>query len=75
MSEVKPIIEPLIVSVKQARALLGGYGNNKFWALARAGAFELVGDEHKRFVTVESLKRYVANMPRRDSQRSEPAAA
>jgi hypothetical protein len=65
MPEVKPTLEPLIVSVKQARQLLGGCGNNKFWQLAKSGAFELVGSERKRFVTVTSLKRYVANLPRR----------
>jgi hypothetical protein len=67
MPEVKPTLEPLIVSVRQARLLLGGCSNNRFWQLAKAGAFELVGSSHKRFVTVASLKSFVANMPRRDA--------
>ena len=62
-----PELEPLIVSVKEARRLLANCSNNRFWQLAKAGAFELVGSDHKRFVTIESLKRYVANMPRRDA--------
>jgi hypothetical protein len=71
MPEVQPHIEPLLVSVKEARRLLANCSNNRFWQLAKAGAFELVGSDHKRFVTTESLKRYVANMPRRADQ---PAA-
>lgn len=69
----EPHIEPLLVSVRDARKLLGGCGNNRFWQLAKAGAFELVGSDHKRWVTVASLKRFVASMPRRDGQRSEAA--
>ncbi len=61
MSELKP----LIVSVREARRLLGGISNNKFWKLVKAGEFELVGSERKRFVVVASLHRYVADMPRR----------
>lgn len=60
-------LKPLIVSVKEARRLLGGCGHNRFWQLVKQNAFELVGTEHKRFVVVESLERYVASMPRRQS--------
>ena len=58
-------LQPLLVSVKKARELLGGVGNNQFWALARNGELELVGTERKRWVVVESIHAYVARMPRR----------
>jgi hypothetical protein len=61
---------PLLVDVIEARRMLGNMSKNKFWALARAGAFELVGSERKRFVVVASLHRYVANLQRR----TEPTA-
>jgi hypothetical protein len=65
-----PIPEPLIVPVTTARQMLGGMSKNKFWSEARAGKFELVGSERKRFVVVASLHRYVANLQRR----TEPTA-
>jgi hypothetical protein len=51
--------EPLIVSVKEARRLLGGCSNNKFWKLVGAREFELLGSERKRFVTVASIRAYI----------------
>jgi len=62
---------PLLVTVKEARRLLGGIGNNQFWKIAKAGELELVGTVRKRWVVVESIKRRVANMPRRDALRPE----
>jgi hypothetical protein len=59
-------MEPLIVSVQVARQMLGGMSKNKFWELARSGAFELVGSERKRMVVVASLHRFVDELPRRD---------
>lgn len=58
-------MEPLIVSVKEARRLLA-MSNNKFWALAKAGAFQLTGTNRKRFVVVSSLKSYVESVARRE---------
>ena len=40
-------MEPLIVSVKEARRLLGGMGNNKFWALAKAGCVSAYRHQQK----------------------------
>jgi hypothetical protein len=54
-----PELKPLLVSVRQARELLGGCGNNRFWSLVKAGEFELIGTERKRWVVVESLNAYV----------------
>lgn len=59
-SEVQPNLRPLLVSVRQARQILGGCGNNKFWALVKAGEIELIGSARKRWVTVASLDAYVA---------------
>lgn len=60
-------LEPLLVSVREARRLLGGVSNNKFWKLVAAGEFELVGNERKRFVTLVSLRSYVDHLPRRQA--------
>jgi hypothetical protein len=57
-------LKPLLVSVRDARKLLGGIGHNTFWKLAREGAFEIVGSSRKRFVVVTSIERYVAEVPR-----------
>jgi len=53
-------LQPLIVSVKKARELLGGCGNNQFWALVKAGEFEVMGTPRKRWITIASLEAYVA---------------
>jgi hypothetical protein len=58
---------PLLVDVREARRMLGDMSKNRFWELARSGAFELVGSERKRFVVVASLTAYVARLPRRQS--------
>jgi len=52
-------LDRLLVSVKQARAILGDIGHGRFWALAKAGEFTLVGSARKRFVTTDSLRAYV----------------
>jgi hypothetical protein len=62
-----PSNPPLLVDVREARRLLGDMSKNRFWELARSGAFEIVGSTRKRFVVVASLKRYVDRLPRRQS--------
>ncbi len=52
-------LRPLLVSVKKARELLGGCGNNRIWKLIKDGELEVVGSERKRWVVVESLNSYV----------------
>ena len=54
-----PDLQPLLVSVRKARELLGGIGNNQVWKLVKAGELELVGTERKRWVVLESLHSYV----------------
>jgi hypothetical protein len=66
-SELPSNLPPLLVDVKQARQMLGNMSRNKFWALAKAGAFELVGSERKRFVVVTSLRAFVDQLPRRQA--------
>jgi hypothetical protein len=65
-TETPSNLPPLLVDVREARRLLGDMSKNRFWELARAGAFELVGSERKRFVVVASLHRFVERLPRRD---------
>ena len=55
-------LEPLLVTVVEARKLLGGIGNNKFWQLVKAGELELVGSTRKRWVIVESIRSYVERL-------------
>ena len=57
-----PELEPLLASVVNARKMLGGIGHNQFWALVKAGELEVVGNEHKRWVTTASIKARVARM-------------
>jgi hypothetical protein len=66
-SEFQIDLQPLLVSVRKARELLGGVGNNKFWQLAKLGELELVGTERKRWVVYASIQRYVAKLPRRST--------
>jgi hypothetical protein len=61
-SELQPDLQPLLVSVRKARELLGGIGNNKFWQLAKCGELELVGTERKRWVVYGSIESYVAKL-------------
>jgi hypothetical protein len=61
-SQFQTDLPPLLVSVRKARELLGGIGNNKFWQLAKRGELELVGTERKRFVVVTSIESYVAKL-------------
>jgi hypothetical protein len=57
MTESLPL--PLIVSVREARRLLGGASNNRFWKIVGAGELELLGSERKRWVTVASIQAYI----------------
>ena len=52
-------LRPLLVSVRKARELLGGIGNNQVWKLIKNSELEVVGTERKRWVVVESLNSYV----------------
>jgi hypothetical protein len=52
-------IKPLVLSVRDGRKFLGNIGPNKFWDLVKRGELELIGSEHKRWVTVASCERYV----------------
>jgi hypothetical protein len=65
-------LKPLIVSVKQARLLLGNISHQKFWQLAREGHFELLGTKAKRYVSMASIEGYVARMPRADTRGAQP---
>jgi hypothetical protein len=49
-------LKPLLVSVREARRLLGGCGNHRFWALVKTSQIELVGSSRKRGVPTASLE-------------------
>lgn len=57
-----PELKPLLVSVREARRLLGGCGNNRFWDLVKAGEIELVGSSRKRWVPIASLEALIERM-------------
>jgi hypothetical protein len=52
-------LRPLLVSVRQARELLGGCANNRIWKLIKDGELEVVGTERKRWVSFASIEAYV----------------
>lgn len=55
-------LKPLLVSVREARRLLGGCGNNRFWDLVKTGQIELVGSSRKRWVPTASLEALIERM-------------
>jgi hypothetical protein len=56
--------KPLLVSVIEARRMLGGMSHNTFWHHAAAGEFEITGTPRKRFVYVRSLEAFIDRQPR-----------
>jgi hypothetical protein len=64
MATEPPSIKPLLVSVRDARALLGNLSHNKFWAIAATGEFEILGTRAKRYVTTKSIEAYIARLER-----------
>ncbi len=69
-TSTSPEIRPLLVSVRQARVLLGGISNNKFWSLVREYEIELVGSERKRWAVVETIERAVEKMRKQAAPRA-----
>lgn len=63
-------LKPLLVSVKQARHLLGGISNNLFWRYAPR--LELVGTERKRWVTLASVERLCEQLLAEARRASQP---
>jgi hypothetical protein len=56
---------PIIVSVRQAKALLGNMSHDRFWRLATQGAFgEIVGNKQKRYLYYVGIKSYADNLAR-----------
>jgi hypothetical protein len=66
-SETSFHLQPLLVSVREARRLLGGISNNTFWKLVKAGEFAggVMGTPRKRWITIVSLEAYVARQVER----------
>jgi hypothetical protein len=60
-----PPLAPILVSVKQAKALLGNMSHDRFWRLATAGAFgPLMGNKQKRYLYYKNLVAYADNLAR-----------
>ena len=53
-------INPLLHSIPEARVMLGGIGNSKFYELVGAGQLKLVKIGSRSFVTSDEIRRYVA---------------
>ncbi len=71
MSSTSPELKPLLVSVRQARVLLGGISNNLFWRYVRDFDLELTGTFRKRWVVVASIEAAVEKMRKQAEQPSE----
>jgi len=55
-------MEKLLVSIPEARATLGGIGNTTIYELFKQGELVKVNIGRRGFVTVESLRGYVARL-------------
>ena len=62
-------IEPLLVRHQQARVLLG-YGNTKYWELAKAGEIEVVGKGAMSRATYASINALVEKLLAEARQRA-----
>jgi hypothetical protein len=51
---------PAFVPVNEACRYLGGRRRQLIWDLARAGELEMLGDEHRRLISVRSVERVAA---------------
>jgi Helix-turn-helix domain len=61
MSDVTP---PLLVSVKEARRLLGNISNNTIWRIIGRGELDVLGTSRKRLITLQSITAFIARQPR-----------
>ena len=59
---------PPLISVNEARRLLGGRGRGRIYELLASGDLESVVDGSRRFVVSESVTRYIERL-RSSSQR------
>jgi hypothetical protein len=51
-----------LISVNEARRLLGGRGRGRIYELLASGDLESVVDGKRRFIVTESLTRYIARL-------------
>lgn len=52
---------PLVCSVEEMRAMLGGIGTTKAFDLLRTGAVESVRIGARRLVKLDSIRQFIAN--------------
>jgi hypothetical protein len=58
-------LPPILVSVRQARALLADMSKDKLWSEITAGKLgEILGTPTKRFLYYKNVKAYADNLPR-----------
>jgi excisionase family DNA binding protein len=62
-ADSEPPIEPLVVSVKNAAVILDA-GVSTIWELLARGELDAVKDGGRTKITMESIKRRLANLPR-----------
>ena len=55
-------ISPLLHPIPEARGILGGIGNSKFYGIVAAGQLKLVKIGSRSFVTDDEIRRYVATL-------------
>ena len=67
--------KPVLVSVRDARRMLGGMSHNTFWQHAAAGEFEITGGKRKRLVFARSLEAFAERQPRAEYSRPAKASA
>jgi excisionase family DNA binding protein len=62
-ADSEPPIEPLVVSVKNAAIILDA-GRSTVWEMLASGELDAVKDGGRTKVTMASIKRRLANLPR-----------
>jgi hypothetical protein len=62
-SNSEPPIQPLVVSVKKAAVILDA-GVSKIWEMLASGELDAVKDGWRTKITMTSIERRVANLPR-----------
>ncbi len=62
-TDSEPPIEPLLVSIKNTAAMTAA-GVSTVWELVALGEYDAVKDGGRTKITMESIKRRLANLPR-----------
>ena len=63
-AEADRALNPTRVPIKQGLELLGRMSRSRFYVLAAQGVFDVFKDGTKTLISVESIDRYNASLPR-----------